>query len=326
MKHTPVSLIRDIRAFIHIKTVRESHFARASAASVAAPAGVLALGRELHPDRLTLTVSDKRTDGDGAVTLLLRGDSPRLPAFRPGQYINLLLNDRLFPCFLSGAPAAAQRGLYEVSADPVADPDTFAHLAALPEGKVLVAGPPVGYFFRQPLRDGDSIAVIVDGTGLGAGLAMQKGDHAALYLCRDGDNLPEGKEISAETVFICGRKAFCETAAEAMSGKRIRVMNTDSPERDVLRETYSCTVLTGDDRFRFDCFSDEPLMHALERNGILLLNKCRTGDCSFCRARLTEGNVTHVFDVDDGRRKADVRFGYIHPCRAFPDSDVTLKY
>ena len=325
MKHTPVSLIRDIRAFTTIKTVREAHFARASSAPVAAPAGAVALGRELHPDRLTLTVSEKKENGDGTVTLLLRGDGRTLPLFRPGQSINLLLEGRLVPFFLSGAPAAAMRGMYEVSADP-ADTDAFARLSALSEGATLAAGPPVGDFYRQPLRDGVSVAVIADETGLGAGLSMQKGDHAALYLCRKGDSLPDEREISAETVFICGRRAFCEPARAALGARHTRVLYTDAPLRDAARETFSCTVLSGDETLRFDCFPDEPLIYALERNGMLLFNKCRTGECSFCRARLMAGDVTHVFDAEDGRRKADIRFGYIHPCRAFPDSDVTLKY
>ncbi len=155
---------------------------------------------------------------------------------------------------------------------------------------------------------------------------MQKGDHAALYLCRKGDSLPDEREISAETVFICGRKAFCETARAALEGKRVRVLYTDAPARDAAREAFTCTVLSGDETVRFDCYSDEPLIRALERNRLLLFHKCRTGDCAFCRARLMEGRVTHVFDAGDGRRAADAQFGFIHPCRAFPDSDVTLKY
>lgn len=326
MKHSVFSLIKDIKAFQNITKVREAHFAHASAAPVAAPQGAIALARELHPDSLSLTVSEKRENKDGTLTLLLRGTDGSLPVFRPGQFIHLLCGDRLYPFFLSGSPAAALGGEYEILAEGQTSPDAFAFLAALAVGETLTAGAPTGYFYRQPLRDGDAVAVIADRTGSGAACSMKNNDNAAVFLCSGAEDIPDGGEIAAETVFICGRRAFCEKAAAAVAGRRIRTLFTDLPERDVPRETYTCTVLSGDERAQFDCFSDEPLINALERNRRFLFNKCRTGDCAFCRARLTEGQVTHVFDADDSRRKADVKFGYIHPCRAFPDGNVTLKY
>lgn len=326
MKHTLFSVIKDIKAFQNITKVREAHFARASAAPVAAPEGAVALGKALHPEKLSLTVAEKRENPDGTLTLLLKGEGP-LPVFRPGQYLNLLCGDRLYPFFLSGTPAAALRGEYEILAEGQTSSAAFAFLTALGAGETLTAGAPMGYFYRQPLRDGDAVAVIADPTGFGAALSMKRGDNAAAFLCSSAEDLPNGGDVAAGTVFLCGQKAFCEKAAATVEGKRVRTLFTDLPERDVPRETYACTVLSGDEQTRFDCFSDEPLINALERNRIYLFNKCRTGGCAFCRARLTEGSVTHVFDTDgDSRRKADVKFGYIHPCRAFPDSDVTLKY
>ena len=135
------------------------------------------------------------------------------------------------------------------------------------------------------------------------------------------------EKINADTVFICGKKEFCEKAEAIFSGRHIRVLFTDMPVKNTVRERFTCSVYCGDDAFSFECFSDEPLMTALERNGVRFFNKCRTGDCAFCRARLISGSVFHVFDGDaDARRKADIKYGYIHPCRAFPESDVTLKY
>ena len=325
MKHTFFSVIKDITAFTDIKKVREAHFSAAPDTPIAAPEGAVSLAHALHPDRLELTVSEKRANEDDTVTLSLRGEGS-LPVFRPGQYINLLCGNRLSPVFLSGTPAAALRGVYEITAAPEMCADTFSYLSALSEGDAVTAGPPTGYFYRQPLRDGDCIAVIADRTGYGVALSMQRSENVDVFLCGNGGGLPDKKDISADTVFLCGRKEFCEKAAAAVEGRRVRTMFTDPPERNAERATFICTVLSGDDRSQFQCYSDEPLINALERNQFLLFNKCRTGDCAFCRARLTEGRVTHFFDVEDGRRKADVKFSYIHPCRAFPDSDVTLKY
>ncbi|MBQ9879251.1 MAG: 2Fe-2S iron-sulfur cluster binding domain-containing protein [Clostridia bacterium] len=326
MKHTAFSLIRDVNAITGIKKVREAHFESASSAPIKAPAGAVAMGGELHPERISLTVSERENAPDGSVALRLRGDGGRLPVFRPGQYINLLIDGALCPFFLSGTPADALLGVWEITVDPTGDPAAFARIDALREGDELLSGPPVGYFFRQPPRDGETCAVIADGTGLGCALAMQKNDRASAYLCRGADDLPAKQNIIADTVFICGKKVFCESASAAFEGLRTRILFTDAPGRSVGREQFRCTVIAGGETNGLDCYSDEPLINALERNGILLFNKCRTGDCAFCRAKLLQGRVTHFFDSGDGRRNADVKFGFIHPCRAFPDSDVTLKY
>jgi len=66
----------------------------------------------------------------------------------------------------------------------------------------------------------------------------------------------------------------------------------------------------------------EPLMNSLERSGITIPALCRSGECSLCRTKLISGKV---FQPEGARiRKSDRMFGYIHPCLAYPLSDLEI--
>ena len=67
----------------------------------------------------------------------------------------------------------------------------------------------------------------------------------------------------------------------------------------------------------------EPLMVALERNGILVKSCCRSGECSLCRVRLLSGKVFQPAGVLV--RKADKQYGYIHSCQSYPLGDVEIQ-
>ncbi|MBQ3889260.1 MAG: 2Fe-2S iron-sulfur cluster binding domain-containing protein, partial [Clostridia bacterium] len=67
----------------------------------------------------------------------------------------------------------------------------------------------------------------------------------------------------------------------------------------------------------------ESVLTALEREGLAVPSSCRSGECGFCRARLTKGNVCMPRSVDS-RRVADSAHGVIHPCCSYPMSDLTI--
>ena len=73
-----------------------------------------------------------------------------------------------------------------------------------------------------------------------------------------------------------------------------------------------------------DCLSNESILVALERAGIEAPARCRSGECGFCRSKLVSGEV-FIPGNTDGRRIADIKFGYIHPCSTYPMSDITIK-
>ena len=70
--------------------------------------------------------------------------------------------------------------------------------------------------------------------------------------------------------------------------------------------------------------ADTTLLRTLEANGILAPAHCRSGECGWCHSKLISGKVYTPKSVD-GRREADLIYGYIHPCCAFPLSDVTIE-
>ncbi len=70
--------------------------------------------------------------------------------------------------------------------------------------------------------------------------------------------------------------------------------------------------------------ANEPLLVAFERAGIAAPSRCRSGECGWCRSKLVSGSV-FIPEKTDGRRAADLDFGYIHPCSSFPTGDVEVE-
>ena len=66
------------------------------------------------------------------------------------------------------------------------------------------------------------------------------------------------------------------------------------------------------------------MLVAIERAGIAAPSKCRSGECGYCRSKLLEGDV-FITEDNDGRRAADKKFGFIHPCSSYPLSDLFVE-
>lgn len=68
----------------------------------------------------------------------------------------------------------------------------------------------------------------------------------------------------------------------------------------------------------------ESVLVALERAKLAPPSKCRSGECGYCRSLLISGNV-FISPMNDGRRKADEKFNYFHPCSSYPLSDLEIN-
>jgi ferredoxin-NADP reductase len=68
----------------------------------------------------------------------------------------------------------------------------------------------------------------------------------------------------------------------------------------------------------------EPVLVAMERANLASPSLCRSGECGYCRSLLLGGEVFVAPDSDD-RRAADQKLGYIHPCSAYPLSDLEIE-
>lgn len=70
--------------------------------------------------------------------------------------------------------------------------------------------------------------------------------------------------------------------------------------------------------------SNDTILQILEKNGIAVPSRCRSGECGWCHSYLKSGKVYTPKKMEN-RRKADAKFGYIHPCCTFPLSDLELE-
>ena len=141
-------------------------------------------------------------------------------------------------------------------------------------------------------------------------------------------------DFEGKMFYICGPEAmytFVEAELEKLGipGRRIRI-EVYGPPSDVTAQPGWPETIDADARFKvslqdgniIEVAAGEPLMIGLERSGLALNTSCRSGECSLCRTRLLAGRVFHPPGVK--LRKSDAISGYIHPCMAYPLSDLSL--
>lgn len=144
---------------------------------------------------------------------------------------------------------------------------------------------------------------------------------------------------AAYSYFICGPAALhehClnELAAFKLPPRLIRrelsdpgesvFHNSDYPGEKTAQEvtvTYTCRASEG----TLKANTEEALLVAFERAGLAPQSRCRSGECGFCRTLLLSGEV-HTLKDNDGRRAADLKYNYIHPCASFPLTDLEVTF
>jgi ferredoxin-NADP reductase len=93
--------------------------------------------------------------------------------------------------------------------------------------------------------------------------------------------------------------------------------------KEGIKEQYQLTVRVRGEEQVITCDSNVTLLVSMEKAGIKAPSKCRSGECGFCRSRLIAGTY-YCNENIDGRRMADLVYGYIHPCCTFPTSDMVI--
>ncbi len=140
------------------------------------------------------------------------------------------------------------------------------------------------------------------------------------------------------SVFICGPKAMYahlrrELPKLGLPESRVRFelpgefgdpASDPAYPKENTGKIYKLTVRERGSEKSLRCRSDQTLMQAIERAGILIEADCRSGQCGWCRSRLISGNV-FVPESRDGRLKDDAEFGWVHPCVTYPLSDLELE-
>ena len=136
------------------------------------------------------------------------------------------------------------------------------------------------------------------------------------------------KYVSGDyTVMMCGPQAMYafaekELASFGLPFRRIKKEANCVGDRDAEAKTYTLTVHIGFETYTLPADARETILTAMERAGLKVPSKCRAGGCGFCHSKLVSGRFSIA--GQDKRRLADAKFGYIHPCCSYPDSDMEL--
>ena len=139
------------------------------------------------------------------------------------------------------------------------------------------------------------------------------------------------------SVFMCGPEAMYrfaekEIASLGLAKKYVRrellgvtknvAFLADYPQ-ECAGKVFDVTVIIGADEYKIKANADEPVLAAIEKAGIPAPSRCRSGECGWCRSKLVSGRA-YTPRENDGRRFTDIECGYIHPCAAFPLSDLVI--
>ena len=89
-------------------------------------------------------------------------------------------------------------------------------------------------------------------------------------------------------------------------------------------EYVNFTVKIRDKVMNFKARTDVTILRSLEENAVPALSGCRGGQCGYCRSKLLSGDV-YIPEKTDGRRLADSKYSYLHPCCSFPLTDIELE-
>ena len=140
------------------------------------------------------------------------------------------------------------------------------------------------------------------------------------------------------SIFMCGPQAmynFLDTEIAKLGLRRKFVRrelfgaikdpwNQPDYPAEIRGKTFNLKVRKYGEEFDIQASADESLLVAIERAGISAPSRCRSGECGWCRSKLLSGKV-FIPEKTDGRRRADLDFGYIHPCSSFPAGDCEIE-
>lgn len=354
------SLVEDIKNFINMLPYRYEKIKEGENIPLPATYKTNELADRLHPESQKAVVFSVHTLGSNAKILTLTGKNGPLSLFRAGQGVNIKKGNHsgFFPILSTPAEDNYKIIVYQDKNDVVSN-----YLLGLEEGDDIEISGPYGLFCYSYIRDAASVVFICDQYGISPVVSIcnsleKTNRHLSVkmfYLENDkisdirktfdvsenvsiysetelSDILTKISEQKEETsFFISGSNAFCEEIkavvdkAESSKGKaRIYVHNPVEKIGDE-GKTYKCEILYRGETFFIECADNETLLSAFERSNIPTQSKCKIGECGYCRCQLLEGDIKTVNCAGiDSVRSADEKYGIIHPCRTFPQSDLVI--
>jgi len=144
--------------------------------------------------------------------------------------------------------------------------------------------------------------------------------------------------LESDSFFVCGPEMMyrfleAELAKLELPRKRVRrevwgeltdvTRRPDFPS-DAVGKTFRMKVKMQGVVSEIPARATETVLVAMERASLASPSLCRSGECGYCRSLLLGGEVFIAPESDD-RRAADRKLGYIHPCSAYPLSDLEIE-
>ncbi len=139
------------------------------------------------------------------------------------------------------------------------------------------------------------------------------------------------------SVFLCGPQqmyAFVDKELEKLNLERKYIrhemfgeFHNPGTQEDYpagVPENVKITVTIQDKTYIVRGKSGDSVMQTLEKNGVSVPARCRSGECGFCHSHLISGKVYVPANLEY-RRLADYKFGCIHPCCSFPLTDLEIN-
>ena len=210
----------------------------------------------------------------------------------------------------------------------IADGDEDADLILLYGSRTLA-----DTMFQQDLKDLEARCSRIKLVNVLSDETLEGYEHGFITADLIRKYAPEG-EFS---LFVCGpqvMRKFVDKEIETLGLRKKFIRNElfgeyFNPAREAdypqdVAPAFRVTVRVAGTEQTVTAPADVSLLRTLEANGIAAPAHCRSGECGWCHSRLVSGQVYTPKSVD-GRREADLLYGYIHPCCAFPLSDLIIE-
>ena len=132
------------------------------------------------------------------------------------------------------------------------------------------------------------------------------------------------------SIFVCGPGGmykFLEAELPKLEKERKYIrfeVFSSGKKSDEEPKDFNITVINRGNESVIKASSNETVLCAFERAGIVVPARCHTGECGFCRSKLISGKV-YIPEGEDKRRIADMQFNFIHPCCCYPESDLVIR-
>ena len=148
------------------------------------------------------------------------------------------------------------------------------------------------------------------------------------------------KKLAPEeySVFVCGPRAmyrFLESELpklelpEKFIRREIMGVAKDISEipgypKDAAGKCFTLTIRQGPNEYTIPASSEESILVAIERAGIVAPSRCRAGECGWCRSKVISGDY-FAPEENESRRYSDRVTDNIHPCVTFPVGDMVIE-